>query len=463
MLEWLVRNITYPAHEALRHRPTMSFYREMRRLSQAPAHQVCQLARNRLRELLGFADLNLPYFRALFEQQNLDLRTADPYHVLARLPLLDKAVIRANREQLVYRSPSGGLIPCGSGGTTGDTLHFFIDHARQAQPLACRLFMQGLFDVRPGDRRVHLWGSPIEARGSRAKRLRDRLLNELLLDAFDLGPAAIDDYLARIKAFKPRLIYSYPSAAALLAERAAKIDRPADYAWLKLVVLTGEEITPHHVAQVQQAFGCPVAAEYGNREVGLIAHECPHGNLHIMSPHIHVEILDNDRSVEAGEVGEVVCTTLTTRAQPQIRYRLGDLGRLIDRPCECGLPLPLMQVVGGRTSGFVALPGGKLCYGSVSSAVLRDEPGIVEFRTHQRALDRFEIFLVVDQQFNAGVSERIRQRYRTLFGPCVQVKCRIVDRIPPDPSGKRRHVISDIASDYARFELTNLAEPPAIP
>jgi hypothetical protein len=35
----------------------------------------------------------------------------------------------------------------------------------------------------------------------------------------------------------------------------------------------------------------------------------------------------------------------------------------------------------------------------------------------------------------------------------VRVDCHIVDAIPPDPSGKRRHFISDVTPQLPRFEL----------
>jgi phenylacetate-CoA ligase len=452
---WLVEHLTYPAHEWLRGRPTLPFRREMLRLSKASREQVRDLARLRLRELLCFAGDRLPYYAQQFERHGLDPRAADPYGELARLPALEKADVRANVKHLIFPDAPGGLIPCGSGGTSGDTLHFFIDRAREAQPLACRMFMQGLFGVRPGDRRVYLWGSPIESRGPWIKRCRDRLLHELVLDAFDMGPAAIDAHLAAICAFKPRLIYAYPSAAACLARHAVRRFGPRRFPWLQLVVLTGEEITPDQRAQVREAFGCAVAAEYGSREVGLIAHECPQGGLHIMSPHIHVEVVAGAVAAPAAQPGEVLCTTLTTRAQPLIRYRLGDVAALISESCACGLPFPLMRIVGGRTSGFVLLSDGRLCHGAVSSTVLRDEPGIVEFKTLQQTIDRFEVLLVVDERFERGTIARIQKRYRSLFGPRVQVTCRVVDRIPPDPSGKRRHVVSDVAPDYAKFAVAS--------
>ncbi len=450
---WLVRHVTYPAHEWLRGRRTLHELATLRDLAAMQPDQVRQDERRRLRSLLSFAGTVLPYYAELFAQCGVDPRADDTEAELRKLPVQTKADVRAHADGVVWRDVPGGPVPHSSGGTTGDTLRFFIDRTRQAQDLAARLFMQSLFGVRPGDRRAHLWGSPIESHGARLKHWRDRLLNERLLNAFELSGAQLDCHLAAIRRFRPRVIYGYPTALALLARHAAESHAPKAFTWLKLVVLTGEEATSDHVAQVRQAFGCAVAAEYGNREVGLIAHECPRGRLHVVSPHIHLDAASQGQTLAAGRCGDVICTTLNTRAQPFIRYRVGDVGRLETEACPCGLPFPLMRLEGGKITGFIALPGGRLCHGAITSHILRGEDGIVAYKTHQHTLNEFEVFLVVDDQFDPGTTERVRQRYRRLFGPRVNVTCRIVENIPPDPSGKRRYVISDVAPSYTGFEV----------
>jgi phenylacetate-CoA ligase len=425
----------------------------LRQLAAATSAEVERDANERLRKLLHFAAARIPYYASLFTRCRVDLLARDVQAELSKLPMLEKADVRANGRHLVWRRVPGGVRPHSSGGTSGDTLHFFIDRVRQAQDLAARLFMQGLFGVQPGDRRLHLWGSPIETSGTWVRRCRDRLLNECLLNAFELSPAQLDVHLARILSFRPRVIYGYPTALALLAGHAAKRHGPSSFPWLRLVVLTGEEITSGQIAQVRATFGCPVAGEYGSREVGLIAHDCPRGRLHVLWPHVRVDIAAGGQTVAAGRCGDVVCTTLNTRAQPFIRYRVGDIGRWEAEACPCGLPLPTMRLEGGKITGFIALPDGRLCHGAVTSHVLRDEPGIRAFKTYQRTLTDFEVLLVVDEGFPPEAVDRIRQRYRALFGPQVQLECRLVDRIPPDPSGKRRYVVSEVAPGYAGFEL----------
>jgi len=455
--DWFARHVTYPLHERLRGRHTLRELHALARLAALPRDAVQRHCAARLRDLLCFAEEHLPYFGPLFTRCGLNPRAADPYAQLARLPALSKSDLRAHRDEIVYRGVPGGPIPHSSGGTSGDTLHFFIDRIRQAQQLAARLFMQGLFGVRPGERRAYLWGSPIESKTSRLKHWRDRFLNEILLDAFEMSASQMDVHLAGIASFKPRVLYGYPSAAALLARHAGRRYGPADFPWLRLVVLTGEEVTADHVAQLREVFGCRVASEYGSREVGLIAHDCPEGGMHVVTPHIHVEIAglaqQELRPPAAGRGGEILCTTLNTRAQPMIRYRIGDVGTLLPEPCPCGLPFPLLRVAGGKITGFIALPDGQLCHGAVTSHVLRDQPGIVEFKTLQRALDAFEVLRVVDERFTPATIPRVQQRYRELFGPHIKVDCRVVERIPPDPSGKRRYVVSDVAPDYTEFEV----------
>ncbi len=452
---WMVRTLTYPAYERLRGRPTLQELAALSRLAAAAPAELNEQLAIRLRALLRFAARHLPYYADLFARCRIDPNGADPWAELGKLPPLDKAAVRENAQRMVWAEVPGGPQPHSSGGTSGDTLHFFVDRVRQAQDLAARLFMQSQFGVRPGDRRLHLWGCPIETRGGRLKRWRDALINERLLDAFDLSPTRLDAYLKRILDFKPQVVYGYPTAVALLAQHAAASRRPSDFPWLRVVVLTGEEASPAQMDRVRQTFGCPVAIEYGSREVGLIAHQCPAGGLHVIAPHIHLEVAVSGRPVEAGSCGEVLCTTLNARAQPFLRYRVGDLARRLAESCSCGLPFPLMRLKGGKITGFIALPDGRLCHGAVTSHFLRDEPGILAYKTYQRSLYEFEVLLVVDRQFDPATLTRLQQRYRRLCGPRVRVDCRLVDRIPPEASGKRCYVVSQVAREYAGGALAN--------
>ena len=49
-----------------------------------------------------------------------------------------------------------------------------------------------------------------------------------------------------------------------------------------------------------------------------------------------------------GQAGEVVITTLQREAMPLVRYRTGDVARILPGPCACGSPLRRLGPVLGR-------------------------------------------------------------------------------------------------------------------
>jgi phenylacetate-CoA ligase len=84
--------------------------------------------------------------------------------------------------------------------------------------------------------------------------------------------------------------------------------------------------------------------------------DCPrHEGIHYWADNYILEILDPDtlEPVPAGQVGEMVVTTLCKEAAPLIRYRTRDLTRLIDHPCSCGNILPMHDRILGRSDDML--------------------------------------------------------------------------------------------------------------
>ena len=82
---------------------------------------------------------------------------------------------------------------------------------------------------------------------------------------------------------------------------------------------------------------------YGMTEtggVGTLGMDCPaHDGIHVWEDHYIIEILDRatGRQVPDGEFGELVVTSLTREALPVLRFKTGDLTRIISREkCACG-------------------------------------------------------------------------------------------------------------------------------
>ena len=84
--------------------------------------------------------------------------------------------------------------------------------------------------------------------------------------------------------------------------------------------------------------------------------DCPrHEGIHYWADNYILEILDPDtlEPVPAGQVAEMVVTTLCKEAAPLIRYRTRDLTRVIDHPCSCGNILPMHDRILGRSDDMI--------------------------------------------------------------------------------------------------------------
>ena len=134
-----------------------------------------------------------------------------------------------------------------------------------------------------------MWGAPTELNNSDGlKVLRDRLMNQLVLNAFEMSPANMDAYLSAIQDFQPKCIYGYASSVALLAAHAKSKEIRPRWRELRVVCTTGEPLYPHQRSLIQEIFGVPVANEFGSRDIGFTAHETPSGQM-LLAPGHRIE------------------------------------------------------------------------------------------------------------------------------------------------------------------------------
>jgi phenylacetate-CoA ligase len=279
----------------------------------------------------------VPYVRRLFAEHGLTSRDVSDLNGLRRLPLMDKATIRANVDDL-KATDARGLARFNTGGSSGEAFVFYIAKERISHDVAAKWRATRWWDVDIGDREIVVWGSPIELGAQdRVRALRDTLLRTRLLPAFEMSPANLDRFVEAIRRFRPRMLFGYPSSLALISRHAEAAGVALDANGTRVAFVTSERLYDHQREIIERVFGCPVANGYGGRDAGFIAHACPHGRLHITAEDIVVEIVGTDgEPVPPGEAGEIVVTHLATADFPFIRYRTGDVGAIDPDACPCG-------------------------------------------------------------------------------------------------------------------------------
>ena len=153
-------------------------------------------------------------------------RTCSRRRDLQALPFLDKADDPRQRRATRSRSAAGKLIRYNTGGSSGEPLVFYMGMGRVSHDVAAKWRATRWWGVDIGDTEVVLWGSPIElGKQDRIKAVRDRLFRSHLLPAFQMSDAQMDRYLDEIARLRPRMLFGYASALALLAAHAERRGR----------------------------------------------------------------------------------------------------------------------------------------------------------------------------------------------------------------------------------------------
>jgi phenylacetate-coenzyme A ligase PaaK-like adenylate-forming protein len=135
---------------------------------------------------------------------------------------------------------------------------------------------------------------------------------------------------------------------------------------------------------LEKVWGCRVFTHYAMTEMGHgggVECEALDG-YHLREADLYFEVVDykTGEACRDGDIGEVVFTTLTRQGMPLIRYRTGDIARMIPEPCPCGSVLRRMDYVSGRWDGVVRLdPNSTLTLSDMDEALFR-LPGLLDYR-----------------------------------------------------------------------------------
>lgn len=427
-------------------RPTFSMLAELERSQWFSQDAMRDLQTKRLNQLLQTAQAHSPWHAARIRTAGLaDAVTSGGVSAndLIRLPTMDKRDARDNVEQIVWRDVPGGAFKYTTGGSSGEPLIFYFGRSRQAADAAGRLRARRWWGVNPGEREVYLWGAPVElSKTDRIKTLRDRMVNQLLLNAFEMSPARMDEYRVAITAWNPRVIYGYASSLALLAAHLdaqnIKLRLPA----LRVVSTTGEPLFPHQRELIERVYGAPVSVEYGARDAGLLALQSPEGALLQMSETHLIEVLD-DAGNPADE-GEAVITSFVSDAQPFIRYRTGDVVRRATYADPGGRGLAVLDAVVGRQTDFIVAADGRIMHALAVIYVLRAIPGVAQFKLIQHTVNRLEVQIVANAGWNASAEAAVIAGLRARLGASLAVDVKLQQSIAPEASGKHRYVVSHV-------------------
>jgi len=201
---------------------------------------------------------------------------------------------------------------------------------------------------------------------------------------------------------------------------------------------------------MEEVFQAPLFNCYGSREVGSMACNCKKSpGLHLI-PDIHyLEILDNNgKEVKQGEAGNIIVTLLTNYTMPLIRYKIGDIGILSEKNCQCGRELPLLEKVIGRINCRFKNKFGDFINAGLFYSIFYFKENIRQFQVIQETTESILINLILIEKNKLKEMDKFfkenNQKIRKIIGHKISIKYNIVNEIEPSPSGKYMHVFSKV-------------------
>jgi phenylacetate-CoA ligase len=276
----------------------------------------------------------------------------------------------------------------------------------------------------------------VNMKRSREKAVKDKLLNTRYIDALSHSEEQILEEL-RLTQKKPRDFFiGYASSLYLFAKIA--IENDITDIKFKSIISLGEKLLPRFREIIEKAFHCKVYDTYGASEGFLIASQCKVGSYHVMSPHVLVELLDDeDNEVENGQLGRVVITGLDNFTTPMIRYEVGDLAiKSADKTCSCGLQLPMLEEVVGRITEFLTTPNGKFITVQTVVRILKQFPEVEQFKLVQVDRESYRLIYISSKSQEEVREKDIKLMFESVFKESLQIAFDKVRFLPKVKTGK---------------------------
>jgi putative adenylate-forming enzyme len=344
------------------------------------------------------------------------------------------AVALHAEQQREFNATVAGCTVGLSSGTSGHRGLFLVSPDEQTR-WAGTILARAIPDLRPGHRVAFFLRAN--------SRLYERTSSVVQFRFFDLMQP-MSDVVEQLNSFRPQLIVGPPSLLGLLAD--ARQQGRLRAAPTRLISVA-EVIEPRDRERLERTFQVSVGEVYQCTE-GLVAVTCRHGSLHVQED---VMVMQTEALAphDATRVTPIL-TDLWRRAQPIVRYRLGDILQLDATVCACGSSWQRIAAIEGRQDDLCWFPQHddslRIVFPDViRRMVLLADDRILEYRVEQPAAGALRVHVDVRESGAfADVAVRLRTSvHDALRGyGCRATELTIHHGVPASvPGAKRRRVV----------------------
>lgn len=422
----------------------------MEAIERTPVDEFLQLQMELLQSTLNRVYNRVPSYRRAMEKANLTPEAVTSLDDLEKLPFTTRQDLIANYPYGQFAVPLRDIIrlhtlSCGI--TNPIVLGYTKQDVAHRQSLTCRfLAASGV----TADDIVQICLDPGMTFLAQELKEAAEAIGALVIPP---EPMAIQERLRILVDFKTSTLITFSSYFRYLFAELAESGIHVANLSLKRVVLLDERLDFKVREEMEREFAVHIMCGHGILEaVGpVLAYECEkRSGLHLAMDQLIAEVIDPDtRAVlPHGERGELVITTLTTKANPLIRFRTGELTRIITEPCPCGRTTWRIEPVSERTDGMVQVRGLNISLDQVEAFIKQGVgniipvhgitiPHLMVLRT-EHYLERLELWVAITDEFFTGSLPFLHNWLREMemqFEDAFGLSCRIrpVERCSLEP------------------------------
>lgn len=431
----------------LRHRQRLHLMAELSAEQWFSTQQLLEKSDVLTRKLAIHVAAHVPYYQELFHELKIEpaaLRMPEDWE---HVPMLDKDILRREYSALISESAHAQNSYVNyTGGSTGVPVQFLTDNLQYARMGAWLDFVSTWAGWQPGELRLEFWGNrEAQLPPTRWERVKASLAGVFAIPVYNYSEKELFQWWQVLTSLRPATIYGYPS---VLADFATWLEsehhRPPG---LKGIFSSAEVLYPEHRNIIEKVFGCKVYNQYGSRETPCVACECQEGRMHLFVNWNRVEFLDTGEGLHANQ--EIVITPLFNYAQPLLRYRIGDLGRMSTEECPCGRGYPLMDLNVARSGDFLLGADGARFYPSLFTHLMDGKSWVRAFQFVQRSEREIILNVVPDTNNDPDSMRTTLQReletpLREKMRNDLQFSVRLVRGIDRTQAGKHRYVVNEM-------------------
>lgn len=295
---------------------------------------------------------------------------------------------------------------------------------------------------------ARFYGISLDFLNNKKERLKDFLSHRFRFAIFDLSDELLASYFEIFKAKKFQYINGYTSSIVLFAKFLKNKNTVLTEVCptLKQCVVTSEMLFEKDKQLLETWLGVPIINEYGAAELDLIAFTNPKNEFIVNSETLFIEILDkNNKVLPNGQSGKIVITSLYNKANPLIRYEIGDTGILSKNSTH---KTPILKELVGRTNDIAKLPSGKIVPGLtfyyVTKSVIEENGNVKEFIIEQTKIDSFTIIYRSDNELNSNELNKVKKELFNYLESNLILKFERVTVLKRNKRGKLKQFVSKI-------------------